>query len=271
MSITISTLDCSEEIKRLLNQEKDFLDGDSMGFIFDEDKQKDITLFEIDLKKDDNENNTNKYIADIIAAVVLNNLEEKIIKKIVNHKFNKFTDQEKEKIIGLALSQLKSSIGRSKKIEKNMIAREVLKYLKNNHDFNLEGFVRFRLKEYMHHIHLAINQAADDIILEKEYDEFIDLLQYFVSLQEIKISSVHVYEKEDGSYEILDKDDKILDSDLIENYVNELLDEDITYEDILISSLINLSPGLIFVHFEDDELLDTLENIFENKIQVDFS
>ena len=269
MGITISTLDCSEEIKKILLKESCLLNKNGIKFIFDEEKKKDITLFEIDLENGENVYYANKYLADIIAGVVLNNLEEKLVKKIVNHKYNKFTEEEREKIIDLTINQLKDSM-RSKTQEKNIIVSKILNYLKNNQDFNLEGFVRFRLKEYMYHIHLAINQAVDDIIIEKEYEEFIDLLQYFVGLQEVKIPLVHLYKKDNG-YKLLDKDGNLLENNLVKNYIKELLDEEITHEDILISSLINLSPAKIVVHFKSNELIDTLQRIFKDKIEIDFS
>ena len=269
VGITISTLDCSEEIKKILLKESCLLNKNGIKFIFDEEKKKDITLFEIDLENGENVYYANKYLADIIAGVVLNNLEEKLVKKIVNHKYNKFTEEEREKIIDLTINQLKDSM-RSKTQEKNIIVSKILNYLKNNQDFNLEGFVRFRLKEYMYHIHLAINQAVDDIIIEKEYEEFIDLLQYFVGLQEVKIPLVHLYKKDNG-YKLLDKDGNLLENNLVKNYIKELLDEEITHEDILISSLINLSPAKIVVHFKSNELIDTLQRIFKDKIEIDLS
>ena len=164
-----------------------------------------------------------------------------MIKKIVNHKYNTFTVEEKEEIINLAISQLNNSMSRSKNDEKKKIMKEVLSYLKDNCDFNLEGFVRFRLKEY------------------------------FVGLQEIKIPSVHIYERDDGSYKIVNEKDELLENNLIEGYIKELMEEEITYEDILISSLINLSPGKIIIHFDDFELIETLKNIFKDKIEVEFS
>ena len=271
MGITISTLDCSEEIKKILMEERSFLNENGIKFIFDEENKENMTSFEIDMDGNTNLYHANKYIADIIAGVVLNNLEVKLVKKIVNNKYKKFTPDEREKIIDIAIDQLKHSI-KSKNIERNIIVKKILNYFKNNDDINLEGFVRFRLKEYMYHIHLAINQAADDMILEKEYEEFIELLQYFVGLQEIKTPLVHIYKNKDKGYTIKDKEEKVIKNRLVKKYIKELLDEEITYEDILISSLINLSPAKIVIHFEEEEeIVETLQMIFKDKVKIEFS
>ncbi|MGM0411068.1 MAG: sporulation protein YtxC [Bacillota bacterium] len=270
MSITISTLDCSEEIKDILVKENYLLKNKGIQLFFDEDKKDDITLFKIYLDDKNKILYANKHLANIIAGVVLNNLEEKLVKKIVNNKFNKFTENEREKIISLAVKQLKDSMYEKNK-DKKLIVQRILKYLDNNNNFNLEGFVRFRLKEYMYNIHLAIKQAVDNMIIEKEYEEFIELLEYFVSLQDIKIPLVHLYKKEDGSYKLVDKNGKIIKNNLVKSYIKELLEEEISYEDILISSLINLSPGKIIIHFDNKELSKTLNKIFKDKIEVDFS
>lgn len=60
---------------------------------------------------------------------------------------------------------------------------------------NLEGFVRFRLKDIIDEIEMAIEMSVDDFIIQKEYNEFIDLLRYFVELQEPRIDLVNVIKK----------------------------------------------------------------------------
>jgi len=270
VSITISTLDCSEEIKDILLKDNYLLKNKGIQLFFDEDKKDDITLFKIHLDDTNKVLYANKHLANIIAGVVINNLEEKLVKKIVNNKFNKFTTEERKKIISLAVKQLKDSMYEKNK-ERDLIVKKILNYLDNNNNFNLEGFVRFRLKEYMYNIHLAIKQAVDNMIIEKEYEEFIELLEYFVSLQEIKIPLIHLYKKEDGGYKLVDNKGRNIKNNLVKNYIKELLDEEISYEDILISSLINLSPGKIIIHFDNKDLTKTLNKIFKDKVEVDFS
>jgi putative sporulation protein YtxC len=192
------------------------------------------------------------------------------VKKIVKNKFNDYSTEDKKNIINNALKFLSETQNGKKVIQKKKIVEEILSYLNNHEQLNVEGFVRFRLRDFMSHLNLAIEQAADEFIIEKEYNEFIDLLRYFVELQEVKIPLVNVVQNDDGSYTILDSDDNILKSNFVEGYVEELLDEDITYEDILISALINISPGKIIIHFNDPEIRETLKNIFPDLVEVCF-
>ena len=270
MAITISTLDCTEEIKQKLHQSETILNSSGVEFIIAEEKNRDYTLFEIEFNNGNYIYNFNESLADIIAEIVLDNLEEKIVKKIVKNKYNEYSTEDKKDIINNALNYLSKSQDGKKVIRKKKIVKELLSYLNNNEKINIEGFVRFRLRDYMRHLNLAIEQAADEFIIEREYNEFIDLLRYFVELQEVKIPLVNVLQNDDGSYTILDSNKNVLKSNFVEGYIEELIDEDITYEDILISALINISPGKIIIHFSEPEIRETLKNIFPDLVEVCF-
>ena len=270
MAITISTVDCTEEIKQKLHQREKNLNSSGVEFIVAEEKNKDYTLFEIEFKNGSYIYNFNESLADIIAEIVLDNLEEKIVKKIVKTKYNDYPTEDKKDIINNALKYLSESQSGKKIIRKKKIVKELLSYLNRHKKINIEGFVRFRLRDYMKNLNLAIEQAADDFIIEREYNEFIDLLRYFVELQEVKIPLVNVLHNDDGSYTILDANKNVLKSNFVEGYIEELIDEDITYEDILISALINISPGKVIIHFSEPEIRETLKNIFPDLVEVCF-
>ena len=51
-------------------------------------------------------------------------------------------------------------------------------------------------KDIIDEIEMAIEMSVDDFIIQKEYNEFIDLLRYFVELQEPRIDLVNVIKKE---------------------------------------------------------------------------
>lgn len=132
---------------------------------------------------------------------------------------------------------------------------------------NLEGFVRFRLKDIIDEIEMAIEMSVDDFIIQKEYNEFIDLLRYFVELQEPRIDLVNVIKK-NGSFQILDQERKEISSEYLEGYLADMFKDEVEYEDLLVSALINLAPQKIRLHFQRDEVEETVRRIFGQKVEI---
>jgi putative sporulation protein YtxC len=92
----------------------------------------------------------------------------------------------------------------------------------NNDEMVLDGFIRFRLKDFRHELEKAVDRAVDDLLIEKEYSEFIKLLRYFVEIQEPKVEEVHVVVGEDNKYILLDSSLRIINNDLLEDLAREI-------------------------------------------------
>ena len=65
----------------------------------------------------------------------------------------------------------------------------------------------------------------DDLLIEKEYGEFIRLLRYFVEIQEPKVDEIHVVVGEDNRYVLLDSSLRIINNDLLEDLAREISDK----------------------------------------------
>lgn len=268
MGITISTLDYTEEIKNKLLQKLD------SNFIFAEEESKDYTLFKIDFDQA-TKPNTLEYLAGVIADIVIEKLEKKFINRIIKHKYHQFSAEERTQIQEMTLDHL-DHLNRPGNIDnklgqlvrKEEVIKQILTYLSKNQDLNVEGFVRFRLKDYLDDLKYAVERAVDDFIIEKEYNEFIDLLKYFVDLQEPRIGVVHVLKRVNGSFKIVDKNYNTISNEYLEGYLSEMFDEEVEYEDLLISALINVAPLKIVLHFNDENTRKTVKNIFGNRVET---
>ncbi|MFW6022223.1 MAG: sporulation protein YtxC [Halanaerobiaceae bacterium] len=260
MGITISTLDYQEEIKRKLS-----------GLIFDEHESRDYTLFKIDFDQH-KKYNAVEHLSSIIADIVIDNLEKKFINRFIRYKYQQFTNDEMDQIQKMAVDNLNISItpdkGLGKILRREEIVRQIMRYFNRNQDINVEGFVRFRLKDYIDDLKLAVERSVDDFIIEKEYNEFIELLRYFVDIQEPRISTANIIKKNDGSFQIYDKHGSVINNEYLEGYLAEMFEEDVEYEDLLVSALINVAPLNIVLHFDDLETEETVKKIFDKKVIV---
>lgn len=273
MGIVISTMDCPHEFKEKLCQEEEYLNSVGINFMFDEDKNKDYTLFNINFDQSGYSNSLKESLADIIAEIVVNNLEGKIINKIIKHEYDEFNPEERTKIEEFTVEHLNKRYNLnnnlvSKIVRKREIITQLLKYLEKNQDLNIEGFVRFRLKDYVDQLKLAVDEAVDDYIIKREYEEFVDLLRYFVEIQEPRLKLVNVLKNEDGSFQILDPEKRVIKNEYLEGYIEELMDGEVEFEDLLVSALINISPQKIILHFNDEGVKETLESIFSERIEI---
>ena len=65
----------------------------------------------------------------------------------------------------------------------NILYNSFYNYLSSNKNLLLEGFINFRLKKYFNLLDNTLNEAVNQFIIEKEYQEFISLLKMYVNSQ----------------------------------------------------------------------------------------
>ena len=145
-------------------------------------------------------------------------------------------------------------------------------YFDNSNNIILDGFVNFRLKEYIKDLEDVVDKAVDDFLMDREYREFIRLLRYFVDIQEPKLDTVHVIVGYDNRYTLLDESKKEITNECIQEYVNEIAEGEINYDDLLVSSLITFAPRKIIIHgtdqFRNKELMETIKNVFSGRVVI---
>lgn len=154
---------------------------------------------------------------------------------------------------------------------KNSITRKILQFISENDLINIGGFIRFRSREMESDFQGIVDKVVEKYMVDKEYDEFINLLKYFVDIQESKIEEVNIYPGNNGKYIIKDKNGKDISEELVKELKNTKYTNTSNEEDIIISGLITLSPQKIIIHDVDNfyrkELIDTIGNVFEDKVK----
>lgn len=213
------------------------------------------------------------YVANALAEMILCNWEKELIERELKLHHQCFTEQERSELIDKVTRVLNNcSTGLQSTYvhrRKTRIAQKVRDYLEINDRLILEGFIRFRLKDYSSELKAAISVAVDEFVLEKEYVEFVKLLRYFVDIQEPKIDTLHVLVKGSGGFQLFDESLKLVSNDYLEGFVVDLVDNEITYEDLLISALITIAPRIVVLHISsnrDSETIRTIRNVFGERV-----
>lgn len=213
-------------------------------------------------------------ISNGLADFIIKEYEEKLILRIINSNYCYFNSIEKKEILRLALMIIKND---DKNIlnslfqirRRNIIIRKLVDYFESSNKVILDGFVNFRLKDYIKDLEEIVDKAVDEFLTEREYKEFIRLLRYFVDIQEPKFNVIHVLVGYDNKYILLDEHKKEITNECIQEFMNDIPEGEINYDDLLVSSLITMAPKKVVIHnansFRNKELLETIKNVFWGK------
>ncbi|MDQ0150470.1 putative sporulation protein YtxC [Eubacterium multiforme] len=217
------------------------------------------------------------YISEILYKIVIKNYKEKEL-------FEFLTDTyfflKQDEIIEIEKSimdtfykklSIKDEVSVYCENKINKITSNIKECLDENNEFNINGFITFRMKELKGDIERVIDKVIEKYMVEKEYREFIKLLKYFVDIQESKLERVDIIINKDGGYSVVDQNN----IDLFDEFMKELSDcklgVDANVEDVIISGLITNAPKKINIfkkkYCTNKEFIDTIVNVFEKRVE----
>ncbi len=153
---------------------------------------------------------------------------------------------------------------------KKEILTILMDFLEEHNELILEGFIQFRLQSYKKSLERVVEHVVKEYETQKEYNEFIKLLRYFVEMQESKIDIIHVVGMPDKTFKIFDEYKDEITKQCIEEFQNDLQVNEVNFDDLLVSSLITIAPQNIVIHgfenIENKHLLETINNVFTGKV-----
>lgn len=202
-----------------------------------------------------------------VSSEIMNKYEKTMLYHITEKEFPLSSQESKNQIFEIALKnaspsgEIRSAIHYNRR--KALIEESVMDYLSENKSIILSGFMNFRLGDYKNELYDICVNAGEEYAAIKEYNEFIDMLRFFISVQTSREELVHII-KDADRWRILNRRRR----DITENYTNDLpcFDEELTGEDILLSALIAIVPRRIIIHDEEEnaKIYETIKLIFED-------
>ena len=207
-----------------------------------------------------------KILGNIITDTIIKFYEIHIIRRILGFNYFYFDEFERNKIEEVCIESLKNNKFKNRN---KTICNKIQKYLKKNKSMILDGFVTFRIKEYIEKIDELVDEGVNKYIVEKEYAEFISLLKMYVNSKEPETEEIHLIYT-NGESILLDKNKDIIT--IANNSFNAKYLSDITFSsnDFALNTLLSLLPKKINVNLitKKDEFIDTLCLIFEEKVYM---
>jgi len=213
-------------------------------------------------------------VANALSDIIINYWEPILIKRIIVENYFFFNKVEQNRIYDftrdiLNYNELSGKHDISYRIKrKTLVLHKIQEYLGNSSTIILDGFINFRLKEYIKQLEESVDVAIDEYLMDKEYREFIKLLRHFVDLQEPKRDLVNVV-FHNTEIILMDENCKFIEKDSSLDLIAKDNPE-VNMDDIIVSTLINIAPRKITIHGftgkEKREVVNALYNIFEGRI-----
>lgn len=200
-------------------------------------------------------------VSAALAEFILRTQEGRLLKKFIDKSCNEFMPAQQTDILDIAKKSAQS--GRSIKgnicynRRRNMIIKAMREYFEKNGKMVFDGFINFRLREYMRELKTLAEAAVDDYVIMQEYNEFIELLRFFVVQSKNRYEKIHVFAN--------DKDYEVFDQSLCPVELEDGQMLGLSRDDLLISTLISLAPKTVIVHQPHnipEKILNTIELIF---------
>lgn len=218
-------------------------------------------------------NDNKKFIHEvscILSCLVIDELEEKFLKNIIQKNYFYFNSNEKKQILDICFDTFSNDFNTYFDKKYNCLINDFVNYLTYNKSIVLSGFINFRMKDYMSILENVVDDAVNSFVIEKEYFEFVSLLKMYINSQSSNCELVHLIYNNENSI-LLDKNKKVIN--ISDDIFKAKYLSDITFSsnDYALNSLLTLIPKKIYIHLIDnivDEFIHTLGLIFEGRVEV---
>lgn len=218
--------------------------------------------------------NDNNYfcseISKILCFYIIDIEEENLLKRLLSHNYFYLDSNEKSKVIEICFDIISENYPEQFNEKIETLHNSFYKYILSNKSIVLDGFINFRIQEYINILDDLLIDAVNHFIIEKEYLEFISLLKLYISSQPSGCDLVHlVYSSSEAI--LLDKNKNLIITSNDVFKAKYLSDITFSSNDYALNTLLNLLPKKIYIHIIDnhiDDFINTLKLVFENRVNL---
>lgn len=218
-------------------------------------------------------NEDNKFIheiACILSCLVIDELEENLLMKLILKNYFYFNSNERKHILDICFDIFTDDFNLYFDKKYNCLINDFQNYLYNNKSIILTGFINFRIKDYLLILENIVDEAVNRFLIEKEYFEFVSLLKMYINSQTSNCEIVHLIYNNENSI-LLDENKEVIKTSNEIFKAKYLSDITFSSNDYALNGLLTLLPKKIYIHLIDncvDEFIHTLGLIFEGKIEI---
>ncbi len=211
-----------------------------------------------------------EHFMQLISEYIIERYEAPLLRRILTEKYPQLSATHTREILrSIECFSDDHRLGFSAR--KAAVLSSLNDYLSENNTMLIDGFVSFRLKDYEALLEVLAEKLVENCITRHEYEDFINLLRYFVSIQNVRPSIVHISVTVDGRYELFSEEGEDITDRCLSDFVDpEDVPDNANHDDLLISMLITLAPKHIRVHHAEQirnrELFRTIRRVFSGSL-----
>lgn len=211
-------------------------------------------------------------ISSILSLLVIDELEETFINKIILEHYFYFDCNERKDILNLCFDIMSNDFSDIFDKKFKLLYNVFYNFLLDNKNLYLQGFTNFRLKSYFKVLDDIVAEAVNCFVVEKEYLEFVSLLKLYINSQDSSCNLVHlIYTSNEEESILLDENKEIINISHDNLNAKYLSDISFSANDYTLNTLLTLLPKEIYIHLIDDyidDFINTLITIFENRVHL---
>lgn len=211
-------------------------------------------------------------ISSILSLLVIDELEETFINKIILEHYFYFDCNERKDILNLCFDIMSNDFSDIFDKKFKLLYNVFYNFLLDNKSLYLQGFTNFRLKSYFKVLDDIVAEAVNCFVVEKEYLEFVSLLKLYINSQDSSCNLVHlIYTSNEEESILLDENKEIINISHDNLNAKYLSDISFSANDYTLNTLLTLLPKEIYIHLIDDyidDFINTLITIFENRVHL---
>ena len=188
------------------------------------------------------------------------------LEKLLLRRYRVFEEIERQQIVDYALHLLHNDAEQDWD-RLDLATTVVFNYLTAQSVVVAEGLRTFLLADVRHEFEDAIDQAVDAHLMDREYQEFVQLLRRMVNLSGSRPEWIHVHFSH-GRFFFEDVLGVRQGDDLVDDMLDGLGDDSGGLEEVLISALVTIAPNRVTIHQGPlaAEGRETLLKIFDGRI-----
>lgn len=214
----------------------------------------------------------NDELCSDMTELIIDLIKERDLKEYIWKTYTKINEEEKKSVYTEALNLF----NKKHNFIKETVFGKVKDLILENKDFNLEGFFKFRMKDFVSYISILSDIALEEHLIKRDKKEFLDSLKYFIDIQEEKMNLLRIIITKQGHFVLSDENGKEIEDLNSEEIKNLAMEENLNSEDMLISAIMTLCPKKIEIldkinNQKSKDIIEIVSLLFEGKVTIIYS
>lgn len=207
-------------------------------------------------------------ISRSIAEYIVEHKEWEICEEILEQEASVLERSQRRRVMEYV--QMFATGKQSKRTKIDWIAEQTKAYCRFEKKLCVEGFIRFRLKQYRRDLRRIIQHAIDEYFIERELGVYVETLKNALSNRETKLERLHVVHLDDRNLYLYDHKWRRLFPYLVNGVALRLADRETDYADLVVGVIVSLAPRAVIVHTtqENYPIIYTIKKVFAKKAIV---